>query len=184
MKNNKWKGKEKWTCCPPLFAQVFRAGNILKELPGLWSSSIKDLTFSLPTLPRFTIENQLSLWRACVLGRDLWRERKRSPVFQSIVRWKCSLNSTQHTKVTTQKDPCVVPPPISPMWLIAFGNQLRDRGSSQPIPQNLCSLIHPTLHSVFTTYLMSDSSAMRNSRYRSTQQKSRQISEESRETLL
>lgn len=69
MKNNKWKGKKKWTCCPPLFARVFWAGNILKELPGLWSSCIKDLTFSLPTLPRFTIENLLSLWRACVLGK-------------------------------------------------------------------------------------------------------------------
>lgn len=113
VKNNKWKGKKKWTCCPPLFARVFWAGNILKELPGLWSSSIKDLTFSLPTLLRFTIENQLSLWRACVLGRDLSRERKRSPVFLSIVHWKCSLNSPQHTRVIAQKDPCVVPTPIS-----------------------------------------------------------------------
>lgn len=136
------KGRKSERVVPLYF---FWAGNILKELPGLWSSTIKDLTFSLPTLLRFTIENQLSLWRACLLGRDLWRERKRSSVFLSIVHWKCSLNSTQHTKVTTQKDPCVALPPILPMWLIAFWNQLRDRGSNQPIPQNLRSLIRPTL---------------------------------------
>lgn len=61
-------------CRPLPFAMVFWAGNSLKELRGLWSSSIKDPAFSLLTLLRFTIEKQLSLWHACVLGRDRWRQ--------------------------------------------------------------------------------------------------------------
>lgn len=38
----------------------------LRELFSPWSSSIKNQTFSLLTLLRFTIENQLSIWHVCL----------------------------------------------------------------------------------------------------------------------
>lgn len=74
-KNNRErrKKKKKWTCLLSPFGLFQWTGNSLRKPCGLWSSSFTDLAFSLQTLLRFTIENQLNLWRACVLGRDCWR---------------------------------------------------------------------------------------------------------------
>lgn len=78
-KTSEWKEKSECVFSLHLFWSL-EIGNSLRELCGLWSSSIKNQAFSFPALLRFTIENQLSVQCVCVLGRDRCRERERSPV--------------------------------------------------------------------------------------------------------
>lgn len=131
----------------------FWTGNSLRELCGLWSSNTKNQTFSLPTLLRFTIENQLSLWRAVCLEGIVGGSEKGHPSLY-VPALKRSLKYTHtYTHASTHIYTCShesnhtsTPwrPPVSPMWLMVLGADYCDHGGNQENSQELLSiLIHP-----------------------------------------